>query len=91
MPVDLKHSEFTACLTDREMDPLMPALSILDKTVPQDRQQCLLKASKEAKAVRSRQSHLSQGDSGMRDPATAYDEGKMCLHPVFTMQPAHDN
>lgn len=81
------HSEFTACLSDREMDPLMPALSILDKTVPKDRQQCLLKASKEAKAVHSRPTHLSQSDSGLRDPKTAYEEGKMCLQ----MQPAHDN
>ena len=57
------------------MDPLMPELSILDKTLPQDRQQCLLKASKEAKAVHSRASHITQGDSRFTDPKTAYEEG----------------
>ncbi|TWW60999.1 hypothetical protein D4764_05G0010890 [Takifugu flavidus] len=31
------------------MDPLMPSLCILDTSVPQDRQQCILKASKEVR------------------------------------------
>ncbi|KAK0138576.1 hypothetical protein N1851_024888 [Merluccius polli] len=62
------------------MDPLMPALSILDKTLPQDRHQCLLKASKEAKAVHSRPPHVTQGDSRLRDPKTVYEEAKRrCL------------
>lgn len=58
------------------MDPLMPVLCILDTSVPHDRQQCLLKATKEAKACQSKPSQ-TYDDSRLRDQKTACEEGNI--------------
>ncbi|TWW68294.1 hypothetical protein D4764_19G0000920 [Takifugu flavidus] len=67
------------------MDPLMPSLCILDTNLPQDRQQCLLKASKEARATQLK-SRQPTKDSGLRCLQTACDEEDMtgCPPPPAT-------
>lgn len=51
------------------MDPL---LCILDTSVPKERQQCLLKATKEAKAYKPCQ---TTDDGDLRDEKKAYKKG----------------
>ncbi len=70
-----------------DMDPLLPTLCILDTSVPQNRQQCLLKASKEAKALASRNTCYDRNT--VKDKKTACEEGNisfMCSHRMFTLQ-----
>ncbi|XP_077083731.1 uncharacterized protein LOC143736855 isoform X4 [Siphateles boraxobius] len=55
------------------MDPLLLALCILDTSVPQDRQQCLLKATKEAKAYKPSQ---TTDNSELRDEKASYNKPK---------------
>lgn len=57
----------------------MPILCILDTSVPHDRQQCLLQATKEAKACQSKPSQ-TYDDSRLRDQKTACEEGRICLN-----------
>ncbi|KAJ0055698.1 hypothetical protein NL108_009657 [Boleophthalmus pectinirostris] len=54
---------------DQIMDPLLPVLCLLDTSVPKDRQQCVLQASKEAKAYKATSTHCP-------DPKTAYKEAQ---------------
>ncbi|TWW56391.1 hypothetical protein D4764_08G0003780 [Takifugu flavidus] len=56
------------------MDPLMPSLCILDMSVPQDGQQCILKASKEVRD--QSKPHQPTDDSGLRCLKTPYDEAR---------------
>ncbi|TWW53123.1 hypothetical protein D4764_0180910 [Takifugu flavidus] len=56
------------------MDPLMPSLCILHTSVPQDGQQCVLKASKEVRD--QSKPHQPTDDSGLRCLKTACDEAK---------------
>ncbi|ROL45606.1 hypothetical protein DPX16_17722, partial [Anabarilius grahami] len=56
------------------MDPLLPNLQIVDTTVPKDRQQCLLKASKEAKSLASY--NIRYEKSTVLDKRTACEEAK---------------
>ena len=58
------------------MDPLMPDLCILDSSVPRDRQQCILKATKQAKACQSSTPRQTD-DSRLRDERTACEEGQI--------------
>ncbi|KAL2088838.1 hypothetical protein ACEWY4_015737 [Coilia grayii] len=59
------------------MDPLMPVLCLLDTSVPKDRQQCVLGLSKEAKDfLKSHTRERETVDSRLREPKTAYKEGK---------------
>nr|XP_017209817.2 uncharacterized protein LOC108181756 isoform X1 [Danio rerio] len=61
------------------MDPLLPTLSIVDTSVPQDRQQCFLKASKDAKTLASRNRCFEWNTS--QDKKTACEEAKKrCQH-----------
>ncbi|XP_056321434.1 uncharacterized protein LOC130235081 isoform X1 [Danio aesculapii] len=61
------------------MDPLLPTLSIVDTSVPQDRQQCFLKASKDAKTLASRNRCFERNTS--QDKKTACEEAKKrCQH-----------
>ncbi|XP_059210103.1 uncharacterized protein LOC131988962 [Centropristis striata] len=57
------------------MDTLLPALNIHDTSLPAERQQCVLAASKAAKAQKGR-GQVCPRDDGMRDPKTAFDEAK---------------
>lgn len=65
-----------------EMDPLLPTLRILDPSVPQNRQQCLLKASKEAKTLASHNKCYDRNT--VQDEKTACDEGNISLR-VFPL------
>ncbi|XP_067257018.1 uncharacterized protein [Chanodichthys erythropterus] len=56
------------------MDPLLPNLQIVDTTVPQNRQQCLFKASKEAKSLASHNTRYEK--STVLDKRTACEEAK---------------
>lgn len=58
-----------------DMDPLLPTLSIVDTSVPQDRQQCFLKASKDAKTLASRNRCFERNTS--QDKKTACEEGNI--------------
>ncbi|XP_042582929.1 uncharacterized protein LOC122137917 isoform X3 [Cyprinus carpio] len=67
------------------MDPLFPTLCILDTSVPQNRQQCLLKASKEAKALASRNTCYNRNK--VQDKKTACEEAKKRCQPI-TLTPS---
>lgn len=67
------------CVLTVEMDPLMPALSILDTSVPKDRQQCVLGLSKEAKEFMKAHGQRQTVDSRLKDPEKAYKEGEKIL------------
>ncbi|KAL0963393.1 hypothetical protein UPYG_G00305780 [Umbra pygmaea] len=58
------------------MDNLLPDLRLVDPRLPADRQQCLLIASKEAKAHQGRNLFAGPQDHRLRDPETAFDEAK---------------
>ena len=65
----------------------MPTLSILDTSVPKDRQQCVLGMSKEAKEfLKAHAKDREAVDSKLKDSNTAYKEGEkstvqnLCLH-----------
>ncbi len=65
----------------------MPTLCIVETSVPQNRQQCFLKASKEAKALASR--NKCHDRNTVIDKKTACEEGNisfMCFHPMFKLQ-----
>ncbi|XP_026120179.1 uncharacterized protein LOC113099513 [Carassius auratus] len=68
-----------------DMDPLFPTLCILDTSVPQNRQQCLLKASKEAKALASRNTCYNRKTG--QDKKTACEEAKKRCQPI-TLTPS---
>ncbi|XP_041941359.1 uncharacterized protein LOC121704885 [Alosa sapidissima] len=59
------------------MDPLLPVLEILDTSVPVERQQCMLRASKEAKAAQGKSLSVNKL---LREPKTAYREAKKRCH-----------
>lgn len=58
-------------------DPLLPVLCILDTSVPQDRQQWVLEATKEAKVCQSSKPSVMYDDSSLRDLKTACEEGNI--------------
>lgn len=60
------------------MDPL---LCILDTSVPKARQQCILKATKEAKAYKTCQ---TTDDCDLRDEKKAYNKGNTLLPPYIS-------
>ncbi|CAM4515131.1 unnamed protein product [Leuciscus chuanchicus] len=66
------------------MDVLLPTLGILDTSVPLSRQQCLLKASKEAKALGARNTCFA---NRVQDKETACEEAKRKCLPHITSTP----
>lgn len=71
------------CCQFQDMATLLPALKILDPSLPAERQQCLLIASKEAKALNGRSRFIPQDDR-LSDPKTAFEEGNiLTLHLCY--------
>lgn len=69
------------------MDPLLPKLSFFDISVPKHRQQCLLRATKEAKALANRNTCFKK--TTVEDQKTACEEAKKrCRH--FTSTPSEE-
>ena len=69
------------------MDTLLPALRIADTSLPAERQQCLLKASKETKVQQGRSQFAGPQDHRLRDPKTAFKEGNiLALHLYYKEQ-----
>ncbi|XP_056466223.1 uncharacterized protein LOC130405218 isoform X1 [Gadus chalcogrammus] len=73
------HSAGTASSSRPSADPLLPVLPILDPTVPLDRQQCVLKATKEARAFHRPKGF--QASAGPKDLQTACDEADTAMAP----------
>ncbi|CAL8334536.1 unnamed protein product [Boreogadus saida] len=80
------HSAGTASSSRPSADPLLPVLPILDPTVPLDRQQCVLKATKEARAFTGPKGF--QASAGPKDLQTACDEAKRRCRLVTTTRPS---
>ncbi|XP_029980231.1 uncharacterized protein LOC115412079 [Sphaeramia orbicularis] len=94
---DRRHSEFlfytkeenhriwkmeTKGHTGKGVDVLLPVLCIMDRGVPSDRQQCVLKASKEAKVAKA-----LQMDATASNPKKAYEEAEKRCHLVGATAP----